>query len=241
MRRLVLANGYLEVKTPLLFNKKLWEQSGHWGKYRENMFLVFDKESDPALPVEERLDMSLKPMNCPSHHLIYGMGKRTYRELPLRYFTVDVLHRNELSGSLGGLTRVRQFAQDDAHIYLAEAQIADEVAAHRRAHEDVYGAFGLEFSLKLLDPAAKPEDRIGDDALWDKRRGGAPGRARPDRPALGAQRRATARSTGRRSTSSSPTRSAASGRPARSSSTTPRRSASTSPTSATTTASTARW
>src|SRR5512146_3262394 len=127
MRRLVSRNGYQEVKTPLIFNKRLWEQSGHWGVYRENMFLVFDKESDPALPIEERLSMSLKPMNCPSHHLIYGMGKRSYRELPIRYFTSDVLHRNEASGSLGGLTRVRQFQQDDSHIYLMESQVQEEV------------------------------------------------------------------------------------------------------------------
>jgi threonyl-tRNA synthetase len=171
MRRLVVANGYLEVKTPLLFNKRLWEQSGHWGVYRENMFLVFDKESDPALPVEERLSMSLKPMNCPSHHLIYRMGKRSYRELPLRYFTVDVLHRNELSGALGGLTRVRQFAQDDSHIYLAEAQIPDEIGRIVSLMRTVYGAFGLEFSLKFATRPAKPEDRIGDDALWDKAEG----------------------------------------------------------------------
>ncbi len=171
MRRLVVANGYQEVKTPLLFNKKLWEQSGHWGVYRENMFLVFDKESDPALPVDERLSMSLKPMNCPSHHLIYGMGKRSYRELPIRYFTVDVLHRNELSGSLGGLTRVRQFAQDDSHIYLAEAQIPDEIERIVGLMKIVYGAFGLQFSLKFSTRPPKQEDRIGDDALWDKAEG----------------------------------------------------------------------
>ncbi len=171
MRRLVTRNGYLEVKTPLLFNKKLWEQSGHWGVYRENMFLVFDKEADPALPVEERLNTSLKPMNCPSHHLIYRMGKRSYRELPLRYFTVDVLHRNELSGSLGGLTRVRQFCQDDSHIYLAEAQIPDEIQRIADLMKTVYGAFGLEFSLLFSTRPPKPEDRIGDDALWDRAEG----------------------------------------------------------------------
>jgi threonyl-tRNA synthetase len=171
MRRLVVANGYQEVKTPLLFNKKLWEQSGHWGVYRENMFLVFDKESDPALPVDERLSMSLKPMNCPSHHLIYRMGKRSYRELPIRYFTIDVLHRNELSGSLGGLTRVRQFAQDDSHIYLAESQIPDEIERIVGLMKIVYGAFGLEFSLKFSTRPTRPEDRIGDDALWDRAEG----------------------------------------------------------------------
>jgi threonyl-tRNA synthetase len=171
MRRLVTKHGYLEVKTPLLFNKRLWEQSGHWGVYRENMFLVFDKEADPELPVDERLSMSLKPMNCPSHHLMYGMGKRSYRELPLRYFTVDVLHRNELSGSLGGLTRVRQFSQDDAHIYLAESQIPDEIQRIVDLMKIVYGAFGLEFSLKFSTRPTKPEDRIGDDALWDRAEG----------------------------------------------------------------------
>jgi threonyl-tRNA synthetase len=170
MRRLVGKRGYQEVKTPLLFNKKLWEQSGHWGVYRENMFLVFNREADEGLPLEDRLDSSLKPMNCPSHHLIYRMGKRSYRELPLRYFTVDVLHRNELSGSLGGLTRVRQFAQDDSHIYLAESQIAEEVPRIVELMKAVYGAFGLEFSLRF-STRPKPEERIGDDALWDKAEG----------------------------------------------------------------------
>jgi threonyl-tRNA synthetase len=171
MRRLVKKGGYQEVKTPLLFNKRLWEQSGHWGVYRENMFLVFDKEADPALPVEERLSMSLKPMNCPSHHLLYRMGKRSYRELPIRYFTVDVLHRNELSGSLGGLTRVRQFAQDDAHLYLMESQIPDEVERIVGLMKTVYGAFGLEFKLRFSTRPPNPADRIGDDVLWDKAEG----------------------------------------------------------------------
>ena len=170
MRRLVSRNGYQEVKTPLLFNKRLWEQSGHWGVYKENMFLVFDKEADPALPLEDRLNTSLKPMNCPSHYLIYNMGKRSYRELPVRYFTVDVLHRNELSGSLAGLTRVRQFAQDDSHIFLMESQIPDEVNRIVALMKTVYGAFGLEFALKL-STRPKPEERIGDDALWDKAEG----------------------------------------------------------------------
>jgi threonyl-tRNA synthetase len=135
------------------------------------MFLVFDKESDPALPVDERLSMSLKPMNCPSHYLIYGMGKRSYRELPIRYFTVDVLHRNELSGSLGGLTRVRQFAQDDSHIFVTEAQIPEEVDRIVGLMKIVYGAFGLEFALKFSTRPPNPADRVGDDALWDKAEG----------------------------------------------------------------------
>ena len=165
MRRLVLANGYQEVKTPLLFNKRLWETSGHWGKYRENMFLVVDSESDESLSLDERCSFSLKPMNCPSHHLIYKMGKRSYRELPVRYFTTDALHRNEASGSLGGLTRVRQFEQDDAHIYLMESQVTDEVLRIFDLMKVVYGAFGLSFEATF---STRPEQRIGDDGLWDR-------------------------------------------------------------------------
>jgi len=168
MRRLVTRNGYQEVKTPLLFNKRLWEQSGHWGKYRENMFLVVDSESDPALPLEDRCSYSLKPMNCPSHHLIYKMGKRSYRELPLRYYTTDALHRNEASGSLGGLTRVRQFEQDDSHIYLMESQIGEEAARYFELTRIVYQAFGLSYEASL---GTRPEQRIGEDALWERAEG----------------------------------------------------------------------
>jgi threonyl-tRNA synthetase len=168
MRRLVTRNGYQEVKTPLLFNKRLWEQSGHWGKYRENMFLVVDSESDPALPLEDRCSFSLKPMNCPSHHLIYKMGKRSYRELPLRYYTTDALHRNEASGSLGGLTRVRQFEQDDSHIYLMESQIGEEAARYFELTRIVYQAFGLSYEASL---GTRPEQRIGEDALWERAEG----------------------------------------------------------------------
>ncbi len=109
--------------------------------------------------------MSLKPMNCPSHHLLYGTAKHSYRELPIRYVTYDVLHRNEVSGALSGLTRVRQFPQDDCHIYLREDQITDEV---RRLTEFILGyyrLFGLEARLKF---ATRPEQRIGDDAMWDR-------------------------------------------------------------------------
>jgi threonyl-tRNA synthetase len=165
MRRLVTKNGYLEVKTPLLFNKRLWETSGHWGKYKENMFLVVDSESDPSLPLDDRCSFSLKPMNCPSHHLIYKMEKRSYRDLPLRYFTTDALHRNEASGSLGGLTRVRQFEQDDSHIYLMEAQVTEEVLRIFELMKIVYGAFGLQFEATF---STRPEQRIGDDVLWDR-------------------------------------------------------------------------
>jgi threonyl-tRNA synthetase len=165
MRRMCLANGYVEIKTPLLYNKVLWEKSGHWGKYRENMFLILDPEADPTLPEDERASFSLKPMNCPSHHLFYEMKRRSYRELPLRLHTQDVLHRNEATGVLSGLTRVRQFQQDDAHIYLMESQITEEVKRLTQLIAKVYGAFGLAFTAKF---ATRPANKLGDDALWDK-------------------------------------------------------------------------
>jgi threonyl-tRNA synthetase len=168
MRGLCLGNGYDEIKTPLLFNKMLWEKSGHWGKYRENMFLILDPEADPSLPEEDRASFSLKPMNCPSHHLFYQMKRRSYRELPLRLHTQDVLHRNEATGVLSGLTRVRQFQQDDAHIYLMESQITDEVLRLTTMIAKVYAAFGLSFTAKF---ATRPAQKIGDDALWDKAEG----------------------------------------------------------------------
>src|SRR2546430_3911090 len=158
MRNMCLRNGYQEVKTPLMYNKLLWERSGHWGKYQENMFLVLDAESGEH-------DFSLKPMNCPSHHLMYEMKKRSYRELPLRYHTQDVLHRNEATGVLSGLTRVRQFQQDDAHIYLMESQVDDEVKRLVALIDKVFSAFGLEYSAKF---GTRPAQRIGDDAMWDR-------------------------------------------------------------------------
>jgi threonyl-tRNA synthetase len=158
IRELQQRAGYQEIKTPLLYNKLLWERSGHWGKYRENMFLVLDKESGEH-------DFSLKPMNCPSHHLLFGMRKHSYRELPVRYATFDVLHRNEVTGALAGLTRVRQFQQDDCHIYLRNDQIAGEVRKLAEMILEVYATFGLTATLKF---ATRPEQRIGDDAMWDR-------------------------------------------------------------------------
>ena len=158
MRELTRQNGYLEVKTPLMFNKGLWEISGHWGKYKENMFLVLDNETGEH-------DFSLKPMNCPSHFLLYNMKRHSYRELPIRYSTQDPLHRNEASGVLSGLTRVRQFAQDDAHIICMEEQVTDEVARFVKLLDQVYSSVGLEYIAKF---ATRPEVRVGDDALWDR-------------------------------------------------------------------------
>jgi threonyl-tRNA synthetase len=158
IRNLNQRAGYQEIKTPLLYNKGLWEISGHWGKYRENMFLVLDKETGEH-------DFSLKPMNCPSHHLYFGTRKHSYRELPLGFATFDVLHRNEVSGALGGLTRVRQFQQDDCHIYLMGSQIASEVRRITDMILELYATFGLTATLKF---ATRPEQRIGDDAMWDR-------------------------------------------------------------------------
>jgi len=149
---------FKEIKTPLLYNKGLWETSGHWGKYRENMFLVLDNET-------KEHDVSLKPMNCPSHYLLYQAHKHSYRELPLRYVTFDVLHRNEVTGALSGLTRVRQFAQDDCHVFIAESQIESEVKFLTRFILDYYATFGLQASVKF---ATRPETRIGSDELWDR-------------------------------------------------------------------------
>ena len=162
MRKLVQGAGYMEIKTPLLFHKSLWEQSGHWGKYRENMFLVRDDETGEH-------NLSLKPMNCPSHHLFYGFRRRSYRELPMRLWTQDVLHRNEPTGALGGLTRVRQFSQDDAHIYVAQSQLRSEVKRFVQLLDKAYRAFGLHYEAKF---ATRPAQRLGSDEMWDKAEAG---------------------------------------------------------------------
>ncbi len=159
MRGVLAVSGYEEIKTPLLYTKDLWETSGHWGKYRENMFLVLDKES-------QEHDLALKPMNCPSHHLMYLSKTHSYKELPVRYATLqDVLHRNELSGALSGLTRVRQFQQDDAHIYLSEDQVGDEVARLAALIGFFYESLDLTYTTQL---GTRPEIRIGSDEQWDR-------------------------------------------------------------------------
>src|SRR5688572_4391911 len=149
---------FIEVKTPLLFGKALWERSGHWGKYRENMFPVHNNETGEQ-------DMSLKPMNCPSHYILYSAKKHSYRELPRRLVTFDVLHRNEVTGALSGLTRVRQFSQDDCHVFLTEDQIPEEVQFLMRFILGYYEAFGLKATLRF---ATRPPVRIGSDEQWDR-------------------------------------------------------------------------
>ncbi len=156
MRSVLLPAGYVEVRAPLVFNKALWETSGHWGHYRQNMFLM------EASGDEEQA--SLKPMNCPGHMLIFGSEVRSYRDLPLRIHEQSVLHRMEASGVLSGLTRVREFIMDDAHIFITEEQIGEEVERLLRLVHQVYGDFGLVPEMKL---ATRPEEFLGEKASWD--------------------------------------------------------------------------
>lgn len=146
--------GFTEVITPNMFNLKLWNQSGHAQKYKENMFcLEVDKE-----------EFALKPMNCPGHCLMFGHKERSYRELPVRFADFGVLHRNEFSGALSGLTRVRRFQQDDAHIFCRADQIEQEMAGCFDFLNHVYGIFGFDFYLKL---STRPENFIGEISVWD--------------------------------------------------------------------------
>ena len=154
MRSVLLPNGYVEVKTPIIFNKALWETSGHWAHYRQNMFLI---DSD-----EEQ--MALKAMNCPGHYLLYATEVRSYRDLPIRYHEQTPLHRNEASGVLSGLTRVRQFAQDDGHCFVMQEQIGEEVERLLGLVQRVYRDFGLAYTAKL---STRPAEFMGEIATWD--------------------------------------------------------------------------
>jgi len=156
MRQVYRDNGYLEVKGPQILDQTLWEKTGHWDKYRESMFTT---ES-------EKRDYALKPMNCPGHILIYKQGIKSYRDLPLRYGEFGQCHRNEPSGSLHGIMRVRGFTQDDGHIFCTEEHILDECVAYTALLQKVYRDFG--FSDILYKVATRPEKRIGADAIWDK-------------------------------------------------------------------------
>jgi threonyl-tRNA synthetase len=151
--------GYSEVKTPQIYDAELWRISGHWDKYKEHMFLV---ES-------EGRQMGVKPMNCPGHAQLFGMSRHSYRDLPVRYFEPGLLHRNEASGVLHGLLRVRHFAQDDAHIFCTEAQIAPETVRFVELLGSIYRDFGFEsFQVKLAD---RPDKRVGSDEVWDQAEG----------------------------------------------------------------------
>ena len=156
LRQVYLDNGYLEVKGPQLLDKGLWEKTGHWDKYRDNMFTT---ES-------EKRDYALKPMNCPGHILIFKQGIKSYRDLPLRYGEFGQCHRNEPTGGLHGLMRVRGFTQDDGHIFCTEDQILDECVAYTALLQKVYRDFG--FANIIYKVATRPDARIGSDEIWDK-------------------------------------------------------------------------
>ncbi len=154
-RKMGSERGYSEVKTPQIFDAELWKTSGHWGKYRENMFEV---------QVEER-EMAVKPMNCPGHAHLFSTQRHSYRDLPIRYFEPGLLHRNEASGVLHGLLRVRHFAQDDGHTFCTEEQVQDEVKACLEMAFDTYKLFDFDVSLEL---STRPEQRVGTDEMWDR-------------------------------------------------------------------------
>jgi threonyl-tRNA synthetase len=154
-RRENARRGYLEVKTPLIYDQALWVTSGHWDKFRENMFLI---------PVDEEHVYAIKPMNCPGHMLLYGSAMRSYRDLPLRYAEAAPLHRNELVGTLHGLTRVRYVTQDDAHIFCTKEQIDAELDGSLEYLKHVYGLFGIEPRAEL---STRPDNKLGTDEEWD--------------------------------------------------------------------------
>ncbi|WP_404372016.1 threonine--tRNA ligase [Sphingomonas sp. MMS24-J45] len=170
MRRRLDAAGYLEVKTPQLMDARQWEQSGHWGKYRENMFVVPDEipgtEDDAAIFSGTADLMALKPMNCPAHVLIFRQGIKSYRDLPIRMAEFGCCHRNEPHGALHGIMRVRQFTQDDAHLFVREDQLVAEVQQFCELLDSVYRDLGFEdYAVKL---ALRPDKRFGSDDMWDK-------------------------------------------------------------------------
>ena len=170
MRRRLDAAGYDEVKTPQLMDARQWEQSGHWGKYRENMFVVPDEIPNPEDEGEIFTGtadlMALKPMNCPAHVLIFRQGIKSYRDLPIRMAEFGCCHRNEPHGALHGIMRVRQFTQDDAHLFVREDQLIEEVAGFIDLLDSVYRDLGFEdYAVKL---ALRPDKRFGSDEMWDQ-------------------------------------------------------------------------
>ena len=173
MRRAIDGAGYAEVKTPQIMDAKQWEQSGHWGKYRENMFVIPDEvpnTEDEGPVVSQDADwMALKPMNCPAHVLIFRQGIKSYRDLPLRMAEMGCCHRNEPHGALHGIMRVRQFTQDDGHIFCREDQIVEEVQQFCDLLDRVYQDLGFDsYAIKL---ALRPENRFGSEDMWDKAEG----------------------------------------------------------------------
>jgi threonyl-tRNA synthetase len=169
MRCRLDAAGYAEVKTPQVMDARQWEQSGHWGKYRENMFVIPDEvpntEDEGPIVSDDAEWMALKPMNCPAHVLIFRQGIKSYRDLPIRLAEMGVCHRNEPHGALHGILRVRQFTQDDAHIFCREDQIVEEVRLFLDLLDTVYKDLGFpDYQIKL---ALRPEKRFGSEEMWD--------------------------------------------------------------------------
>lgn len=155
MRNYNLRNGYVEVRTPQMFRKDLWETSGHWDHYQDNMFIFNDED----------MQVGLKAMNCPSHMLIFKSQRHSYRDLPLRMHDQGVLHRNEKSGALSGLTRVRMFCQDDAHLFVTPEQIEDELRTLLSMAKNTYEVFDMKFSKVYL--STRPDDYMGEIEMWD--------------------------------------------------------------------------
>jgi threonyl-tRNA synthetase len=175
IRRRLRDAGYVEVKTPQLMDAKFWEASGHWGKYRENMFVVpdvipnTDEGADPFKDKKIEKLMALKPMNCPAHVQIFNQGIKSYRDLPIRMAEFGCCHRNEAHGALHGILRLRQFTQDDAHIFCREDQIMDECIAFCQLTQAVYKDLGFDNYIIKLE--TRPEKRFGSDEIWDRAEG----------------------------------------------------------------------
>jgi threonyl-tRNA synthetase len=156
------ARGYTEVKTPLLFDASLWKTSGHWQKYRDDMFLT---------ETGDERQMGFKPMNCPGHYELFRQQRWSWRDMPVRFSEPGLLHRNELSGALHGLMRVRHFCQDDAHLFVMEDQIQDEVTACLKFARDTYDLFGFDAGDFTYELSTRPDNRLGSDEMWDKAEG----------------------------------------------------------------------
>jgi threonyl-tRNA synthetase len=174
MRQVYQSHGFEEVRSPIALSRSLWEKSGHWGKFGNNMFVVGSLQPDDSVDGEAQsadsqginLNYALKPMSCPAHIAIYKAHKRSYREMPMRLMEFGIVHRNEPSGTLSGCMRLRQFVQDDAHIFCREADLLNEIGNFLNMVKELYAAFGYEkFAIRI---ALRPEQRMGCDELWDK-------------------------------------------------------------------------